>query len=495
VTRRPALRGLAALLAGLLALPGCAVNPVTGERELVLMSPEREASVGRQAAQEVEQQIGLVRDRDLEAYVQSVGERVARHSPRQDVEWHFAVADMQEPNAFALPGGWIYVSRGLLAITNGEDELANVIGHEIGHVAARHSAKRETQALGVTLLTMLGVLAAGATGGAQAAQAVGQLGQVAGAGLIASYGRDQERESDDLGQRLAAQAGYDPAGMAKFLHTLERESTLGEGKTRLPSFLDSHPMTGERVEAAQARAGTLSFRREPGVSASRADFLRRLDGLLVGPDPAEGVFRDEHFLHPGFGIALDFPEGWKTVNQKSAVGATSPQQDAAVILEVQEPPGRADEAASRFASANEIPLRDARRLEIGGYDAVRAWSMGSGPQGEIGVDLTWYAHPKAVLRMAGVSPAAQFERRVRLFHDVAVSLRPLSSEERASLRERRLRVVEAEAGESLAELGRRTGNRWSVEETAVANALEPSAKPSAGQPIKIAVEVPWQGDD
>jgi predicted Zn-dependent protease len=467
------------------------VNPVSGERELVLMSAEREEKVGREAAAEVEAQIGLVRDPALEATVKAVGERLARHSPRGGVEWRFAVADMEEPNAFALPGGWIYVSRGLLAISNSEDELANVIGHEIGHVAARHSAKRETRAIGVGLLTLLGVLAAGAAGGAEAAQAVGQLGQVAGAGLIASYGRDQERESDDVGQRLAASAGYDPAGMAAFLHTLERESVLREGKSRLPSFFDSHPVTTERVETASARARSLAFRREPSLAGSREDFLRRLEGLLVGPDPAEGVFQERRFLHPGLGIVLDFPDGWKTVNQKTAVGAQSPQQDGVVVLEMQEKPGKADRAAARFADANRLTLRDPRRVRIGGFEAVRAWTAASGSQGEVGVDLTWYAHPQGVLRLTGVSPAARFRRQAPRFDDVAESLRPLSDEERAGLRERRLRVVVAQAGEGLADLGRRSGNRWNVDETAVANGVERGVRLAAGQALKIAVEVPY----
>jgi predicted Zn-dependent protease len=294
-----------------------------------------------------------------------------------------------------------------------------------------------------------------------------------------------------VGQRLAAKAGYDPAAMASFLHTLERESTLREGSTRLPTFFDSHPLTGERVETTAVRARELDFRPESPVAGSRGGFLRRLEGLLVGADPAEGVFQDERFLHPGLGIVLELPEGWQTANQKTAVGATSPQQDAVLVLEVQEPPAPADQAARRFAEANGLVLRDARRLEIGGFDAVRAWAAGSGAQGEVGVDLTWYAHPKGVLRLAGVSPGTQFGRRLPTFRAAAESLRPLSAEERAGLRELRLRVAEAQAGEGLAELGRRTGNRWSLEETAVANGTERGARLEAGRAIKIAVEVPY----
>ena len=197
----------AQLLAAVLAI-GCSttVNPVTGQREVTTMSPSREAAVGRDAASQVAAEIGLVNDPELTRYVSAIGERLAAKSPRQDVVYRFHVADMPEANAFALPGGYIYVSRGLLALANDEDELANVIGHEIGHVAARHSAQRETRAMGVGILSTLGTVAAGVLGGAGAAQAASQLGQVAGAGLIASYGRDQERQADEVGQKMAADA-------------------------------------------------------------------------------------------------------------------------------------------------------------------------------------------------------------------------------------------------------------------------------------------------
>ena len=186
------------------------------------MSSEREAQLGAQTAARVAAEMGLVESPALSAYVDESGQRLARHSPRRDVVYRVAVVDWKEPNAVAVPGGYISGSRGLRAIANSEAERANVIGHEIGHVAARHSAQRETRALGVGVLAALGTVAAAAAGGESAAQGAAQIGQVAGAGWIASYGRDQERQADEVGQKLAAQAGWDPAAMAKFL---DRKST------------------------------------------------------------------------------------------------------------------------------------------------------------------------------------------------------------------------------------------------------------------------------
>jgi predicted Zn-dependent protease len=482
---------VAALLAAALLLAACVTNPVTGRSEFTLMSPEREAALGQQAAGQVEREIGLVDAPELTAYVDRLGQRLARNSPRRDIVYRFAVADMEEPNAFALPGGWIYVSRGLLAITNSEAELANVIGHEIGHVAARHAAQRETRAAGVGLLAALGGIAAGAVGGDAAGRSAAQLGQLAGAGLIASYSRDQEHQADEVGQTIAARSGYDPASMASFLGTLERESVQRSAAPRRPSFLDSHPLTGERVAAAAARARGLALGPAPPDAASRAAFLAHLENLVVGPNPAEGVFAAERFLHPGLGLAIDFPRGWRTQNQRAAVGAGAPGKDAFIVLEVQGPREDPLRAAQRFASASKLPLGEGVHLRIGGWDAYRSWSQARSQSGDVTIDLTWIAHHDATLRVTGLAASSRFRVYAESFRATARSVRPLAREERAGLQVRRLRIVRARRGESLAALSRRSGNVWSVAETAIANALPREAELGKGEIVKIAVEVPY----
>jgi len=490
--RTPGRFGVTWIGSAFAAALACAVNPVTGQRELVLMSPSQEASVGRQAAEQVEAEIGLVDDPELTGYVQALGERLARHSPRADVPYHFAVADMPEPNAFALPGGYVYVSRGLLAIANSEAELANVIGHEIGHVAARHAAQRQTRATGVGILSALGTVAAGVLGGGGAAAAASQLGQVAGAGLIASYGRDQERQADEVGQQIAADASYDPAAMASFLRTLERETHLRSGSAeRRPSFFDSHPMTAERVEATAARAASLQTAPGAPLAGSREAFYARLEGLLVGENPAGGVFREARFVHPVLDFSLEFPAGWETQNGASAVAAQAPSQDAVVVLEGQGPSGDPERAAARFAEASRLALQDARRLRVGGFDAVRAFALADTQQGPVVLHLTWIEHPRGVFRITGLAPQSRFPTWRARFDETAGSFRALSRGDREGISETRLRVVRARAGETLPALSTRTGNVWDDTETAVANALEPGATLREGQPVKIAVRVPY----
>jgi predicted Zn-dependent protease len=482
------LRVLLAACLGL-AAPACVTNPATGSRDVILTSTEEENRSGEQAARQVEDQMGLVRAPALEAYVQKLGARLAANSPRRDVSYRFAIADMPETNAFALPGGYIYVSRGLLALANSEAELANVIGHEIGHVAARHHARQQTRATGVGILSALGTVAAAILGGPDAAQMVGAVSQVAGAGIIASYSREQERESDEIGQRIAAQSGYDPAAMADFLASLGRESEVGaHGHTRAPSFLDSHPATPERVGATRARAGSLQVVPSPAFARDRDAFLARLEGLMVGPDPAQGMFQGTRFLHADMDLHLRFPSDWRTQNAPSQVAAAAPQGDALLGLELH---GRGDdplEAARAFLEKAPLRVVDDGALRINGLRAYRV----IGAAQDSAAHLTWIAYRGSVYRITGLSSPTRFRAYRALFDGVAETFRPLSAAERGLFKKRVLKIAIARPGETFEALGRRTGNGWGIEQTAVANGLRPGDPLPAGLKLKIAQEQPYQ---
>lgn len=480
------------LALALLAAIGCATNPATGRREIVFMSKEREAALGREAAQQVSQEMGIVDDPALTAYVSAVGERVARESPRQDYPYRFQIVDVPEPNAFALPGGYVYVSRGLLVITNSEAELTNVIGHEVAHVAARHAAQRETAAVPVGILTALGALAAGIIGGGQAAQAVGQLGQTAGQGLIASYGRDQEREADQLGQGYAAKAGSDPNAMPDFLRTLESATQLEQrGQAQRPSFFDTHPSTPERVAAATSNAGSIPFTSKAGVARDREDFLRKLDGLVVGQNADEGVIDGSRLLHPALGFQLRYPEGWKIQNARSAVMSVSPNRDAALVLELEEPARSPREAAALFLRRNNLQPVEAGAVQLpagGGFRALVALPSQRGP---MAADITWIPFEGRIYRLTGVTNASNHRPFQGAIASVARSFRSLTPQELRGIQEQRLRIVPARAGESLDQLAGRTKSSWKVEEMAVANALPRNVRLAAGQLVKVAVAEPY----
>jgi predicted Zn-dependent protease len=485
--RRPlgaAAGGLAATAFLLLALPGCSTNPATGAREVVIMSADREKAVSEQASQQVAAQMGLVRDETLTAYVQSIGKRLAALSPRQDVAYEFHVVDLPEANAFALPGGHIYVSRGLLALANSEDELANVIGHEIGHVAARHAAQRETRATGVGVLTTLGTIAAAVAGSGEAAQAIGQLGQLAGAGVMASYGREQEREADRIGQEIAARGGWNPRGMTVFLRTLGRDTELRTGKRERPGFLDDHPTTPERVEVSGAFARTLQVGSPAPIAASRPEFLARIEGVQIGEDPKAGVFRGETFLHPDLDLHVDLPDGWQMRNEPAAVGGIS--SNGAAFIKIEGDGQGTDVVAAADAFLEKAGFARARRLRVRA-GAERAYQALAN-DGQRALEFTWIPHRGQIYRVTSACPAQSYSAYKRLFERTIQSFRPLTADERRSIQSRTLYTAQARAGETLAELSQRTRNAWSVDETAVANGIFAYDRLTAGQFVKIAVD-------
>ncbi len=476
------------IVCGLLAvLVACARNPVTGRPELVLVSARAERELGLREAQKVERTMGLVEEAALVAWVQTVGERLAAHSPRQDVSYRFHVVDAAEPNAFALPGGPVYVSRGLLALVNDEAELACVLGHEIGHVAARHSVRRLT--VGAPFALAFGVPSAVVGSVSRTlGGVVGGVGAALSQGLVlAPYSREQERQADRIGIEIAAKAGWDPGAMARFLTTLERETELMRGTSRRPSFFDSHPSAPARVADTARRAQGLTPAPARPVAGSRAALLRRLDGLLVGPNPAQGVFDDGLFLHPGLAFALRFPADWKTESTRQFVAGKHPE--AAETYAILQLAGDGDDpaAGARADGIDEERLAQARRLQVSGLPALR-WTTRSRGHG---VDLTWIAHGGRVYRVAGVAPETRFEAALPQLRAVAESFRPLRPDDARRIRALRLRIRRARGGEALPALLERSGSAWPPAQVAVANALEEGARLREGQLVKVAVSEPY----
>ena len=318
------------------------------------ITQSRVDEMGDEEAKKVEQMLGLVKQAKLVAYVDAVGRRLVAVSELPNDEWSFQIVATAEPNAFALPGGHIYVSRGLLALVNSEDELAGVLGHEIGHVTARHTTKR----IGAAAVTAPFAIASGIAGAALGivspalGNAVGSTGQLLATGLVvAPFSRSQEDEADEIGQSLATKAGYAPPALASFLRTLGREEKLASDKPRKQSILDYHPMTPDRVKKISQRATTLTQGASRPVARDRADLLSRLDGIVVGEDPIDGIFDDNFFLHPTFDLSIRFPAGWKTVNTPQAAGAVSPSEDAVSHLSVGSNDSTLEEILSELGEA------------------------------------------------------------------------------------------------------------------------------------------------
>jgi len=469
----------------------CAVNPVTGRHEVALVSASTERKLGAEVAKEVAATMGLVDDPKVVGYVREVGARVAAHSPLKSVDYMFAVVDMPEPNAFALPGGYVFVSRGLLAVTNSEDELAGILGHEIGHVAARHAVQRISRAAPIGIVTGIGAFTTGIVS-PMLGDLVGGVGSAVNTAVLAPYGREQEREADRVGVELSAKAGWDPGALASSLHTLELEDALSRKDTaRTSAFFATHPPLPERVSELRRHASEVERASVSPIAGSRDAFLQKLDGLVVGQSAADGVFQEQTFVHPELGIALTFPKGWKTRNERDGVGATAPDGRATIVLEV----GEGDDPAAAVAaldkeSGSNLSSR-LERLTIDGQPAVHLNGQAMSSDGPLAVDVTWVALGGKIFRILGATPPASFERHASTFRATAASFHAATPAERARIRETRLRIVHARDGESIASLVERTHCVWKPDMTAVANGLERDVRLDAGRAVKVAVSEPY----
>jgi predicted Zn-dependent protease len=474
--RRAGLAGIPFALGLAATLGGCAL----------LVSEENQ---GQRAAAQVEEQIGLAEAPKQLAYVEEIGRRLAAASPRQDVQYRFHILDMPEPNAFALPGGFIYVSRGLLAFLNEEDELAAVIGHEIGHVAARHHVKqtlRDAPLAPVRLATGVGGALASIVSPA-IGRGIAATGQITSALVHAPYSREQEREADRIGQDLAASTGWDPKGLSTFMETLGREEALHGGDPNRASFFATHPASAERSRDAARRATQLTRVDRAPVAAGRRAFLERLAGTLVGRHASEGVFDGDDFLHPDLELVWTLPAGWEKVNEDQVVGAVDSEARRGILLQIaaegSDPMAVAKEAARR------VRLDGAPTpLEIHGLPAARAQAR----EGDVRAELTWAAHRDLVFQLSGFSPSATWSGAASRLRTSADSLRPLRAADRQRIREDRLAVVAARSGETIGALLERSGSRWSAEEAAVANAILTGSRLEGGRWIKITRPTPPQ---
>lgn len=446
--------------------------PKPERRTVILSSEYDDRRVGDEATGELVAHLGLVQEPRLVSLVEQVGRRLVANAPPRPFEYRFAIVDQWSPNAFTLPGGAIFVSRGLLALTNGEDELACVLGHEITHAAERHAAAQQ-----------------------QVARSNPFLIGFAGAAWLAAYARDQERVADRGGQLMCAQTGYDPAALSDVLRALGDSERLEVGASRLPSFLETHPGAVERAAATSATAQGLGYKAQPGVTRDRADYLSRLVGLVTGANPAEGVFVGSRFLHPDLGFAISFPEGWIQVNTPAAVGALAPDRDARISLELDgmgnDPKAAADRFFATDPSAEMARIESEQPVTIGG---LPAWEVnGSVPVqgGLLAGQITWIAFEGRVYRVSWAAPSLAAKKYLGRARSSTRSFRPLSDEERDQIMVSRIALARAEDGETLPELLKRTGASSDVERIALLNGLRSSATLASGQLVKIVVEQPY----
>ena len=474
------------LLSTLLAvLAGCATNPVTGRQDFVLMSEAEEISLGRKYHQQVLKEMPPYDDPRLAAYVEEVGQRMARVSDRPGLDYHFTLLDSTQVNAFALPGGYIYITRTLLAYLNSEAELAAVLGHEIGHVTARHSVRQQSAA---TVTGMAGLILQAATG----ARAASDLFNVLGKALLSGYGREHELESDRLGARYLARAGYDPQAMIRVIGVLkdqelfERQRAREEGREPrvYHGLFASHPENDQRLQEVVAEAGRLP----PGSGrhVAEADFLDYLDGLAFGDSEASGIVLKDRFLHKPLDFGLRFPDGWRIENLTDRLVALAPGDKA--YLEV-----RVDTRGARLPPVRYLKkqgftdIRGGRHLRIAGREAYTALTDIDTRMGRRTARLVTLRDGARRFLFMGLS---RDNRAMRNFDDdfldVARSFHKLSAQEKKLAAGLHIHIVTARPGTRFADLARNSPiPRYAEAQLRLLNHLYPNGEPQAGQRLKI----------
>ena len=467
----------------------CATNPATGERQLSFMSEEKEIALGVENDAQVRREMGSYDDRALQEYVTSIGLKLAMVSVRPALPWHFTIADVPAVNAFALPGGYIYITRGILPYLDDESQLAGVMGHEIGHVTARHAASQYSK----STLSQIGLIGAAifAPGGPAIAQAGGS-----GLGLLLlKNSRDDEAQADGLGVRYASRAGWDPAGIPRMLTTLGRIEEASDSKG-VPNWLETHPQPEDRVQRVQvavreAEAGATKF------VENRDAYLDRMKGLVWGDNPEQGIVRGSSFLHKGLRFSIAFPDGWSLENGSTSVVAKEKGTSALMLLQQVRRPARTleDTAIITMQNAGFREVEGARTT-VNGLDAYMGSYVGALQNyGRVQLRALFVRNePRAaspvqdVYLVAGIAPIDAYSIVVSTFDRSLRSFKGMSPAEAERLQPNRIDLYTARQGDTWQSVAERQCKGIIKASTlAIMNGHPVNDAPPPGERLKIVV--------
>ncbi|MFO1468101.1 MAG: M48 family metalloprotease [Steroidobacteraceae bacterium] len=481
------------LLAGSLLLGSCARNPVTGAHDVTFVSEKGEIEEGRRAHEQVIRIYGVYEDQALQDYVNGVGQRLAKLSHRPELAFHFTVIDSDEINAFAIPGGYVYITRGIMAYLNSEAELAGVIGHEIGHVTARHSVKQQSQSV---LTNILGMGAAIFTGSG----AVADLANIGGEALLRGYGREMELQADGLGAEYIARAGYDPQAMIWVVGTLknqesfERERAKAEGRDPniYHGVFATHPDNDTRLQQAVLASGKAGAQLNgtQGV-VDRDDYMKHIDGLPFGSSRQQGMVRDNRFYHADLGITMAFPRGWLVQNEREQLLSVSRSKDAVIrmttdTLKDNETPQDYLRRALK-GSSNSLDRGEIMNLAGGlqGYTGVvrsASTPFGNTPMrvGAIAMGKSVYVFLAASRSSTDGLPASD-----RVFVSVMETFRKMRTAEFPLAEPYRLKIQKANDDTRIAEVAKSVPiTEYPVQQLRLINDLYPNKEPKSGSSFK-----------
>lgn len=459
-------------------LVSCAVNPVTGKRELNLLSERQEIQLGAESDPAIIAQYGLYNDEKISKFVDDLGQKMAHISHRPNLEFHFRVLDSPVINAFALPGGYVYITRGILAYMNSEAELAGVMGHEIGHVTARHGAKAYTRAQ----LAQVGFAAGYILSptfrqfGDLAAQSIGLL--------FLKFSRDQERQSDQLGVQYSTKVGFDATQMSHFFGTLNRiRSKSGQS---LPDWQSTHPNPAEREQKTlqlakqeQAKYAGKHFRTE------RDAYLNLIDGIVFGDDPRQGFVENGYFYHPTLDFQFPVPSDWQVVNTPSQVQIINKEQSAGIQFSLaDEPTARAAAEAFLTKAKAKVIKADVRRIH--GMTVEIRESTVTGQHGTIKLLSYFYQKGKQVYVFHGFGSPSAYNKNLSSFKYTMSNFDHLKNPKAKTVKPARVKVVRVRRAGTLKDfLAKYPSDKVTPDELAIMNGMELTDRVKPGDRIKV----------
>ena len=466
----------------LLGISGCKTNPVTGKKELMLMSEQKEIALGKESDPAIVSSYGLYEDPTLQKFIDEKGQEMARISHRPNLNYEFKILDSPVVNAFAVPGGYVYFTRGIMAHFNNEAEFAGVLGHEIGHITARHSAKQYSkQMVGQVGLIAGVVLSPGVRNNFQ------QIQQGMGL-LFLKFGRDAESQSDQLGVAYSTEVGYDSEEMAGFFKTLSRMRE-GTGAETIPTFMSTHPDPGDRfnnvkqlTEVEQAKYPQKNF------VVERNDYLQMIDGLVYGEDPKGGYVENDNFYHPVMKFQFRIPRGWRSANSPSQFQMADPDGKAMMALTLGQ--GKTlEEAAQAFISSNQLTLLSSDQGTVNGFPAIALVAdqvNEQDPAQNIRILNYIIDYEGMILQIYGVTLKSTFSAFRSTFQNTMKSFDKLTDPSKINVKPDYIRIkTVSKPGTLSSVLSQYSVSGDDKQEHAVLNGMELSDQVSAGTLIKV----------
>jgi predicted Zn-dependent protease len=469
---------IGALSAIVLTFSQCAKNPVTGKNQVVLVSESQELAMGTEADPQVVAQFGLYEDSALQRFIREKGQQMAAVSHRPNIPYTFRVINSDVVNAFAIPG-YVYFTRGIMAHFNNEAEFAGVLGHEIGHITARHSVSQQSKAL----LGQIGLIA-----GMVINPNLAQFGDIASQGLgllLLKYGRDAERQADELGVEYSSKVGYNAHEMADFFHTLQRQSQQA-GASELPPFLSTHPDPGERNVTVEKLA--TEWQQKNGATnlqVNRDSYLRRINGLIYGEDPREGYLENSVFYHPVLRFQFPVPSGWNYQNTPQSVQMAPKDGKALMILTLGQG-ASLQEAANAALQQYKLQVAESREVSVNG---LRGLAVVADQQQQAGVIRTisyFIQYGNSIYHLLGVSTLNDFNAYMPAFNTSMQNFRELTEASKLNKQPQRIKVVTVNQATTLQQALRQYGipeNR--LQELAIVNGMNLTDNVAAGTSIKV----------